>query len=119
MSLKSHFYRGFFAAFMGLQLPMSILSNALSTLYIVSKLKVNANIKIILGSNAMMNLLANLVSWIGYFFVVVLDQRDAMSCAVFLLPQVFTFTTSIFFSALLSTVRFLIASKASNGEIVG
>lgn len=111
-------YSTLFIAQMAIQLLVGLVSNFLSLLFICFKLRVNANIKRILFSNAGFNFTGMVISTSGYFMVILYSERNLTTCTLFVLPQIISFVNSTCFIALMSTVRFKKASKASKGEII-
>ena len=99
-----------------LLLPISLLTNTLSLLYILFKLKINARVSNVLIMDTSSKLVLTLIATTAFFIAYIPGNPGLKTCGIYLGMLVMAHMTSFVFPAITSVVRLHMATQMANQQ---
>jgi hypothetical protein len=100
-------FSAIFPFYMGAIIPIGMVTNVLSLIYTVIKLKISPHIKKILIVECIYNLGCSVLMATGYFMTVISDQRTLRACAALVAPFKMSFSASMIMSTMIGAIRYI------------
>ena len=98
-------------------LPSTLVTNSVSLLYILFKLKINSRVSKILIMDTVCKLVLTLTASVGFFTAYITGLRTFEICTIFLSAMRLSFLTSMTFPSVTSVIRYHMATRMANHQL--